>query len=72
MGVIRVWNTEHQNWYTTALTITSVVSSIFQHRVGMVFNTIQDILIEIQVIQRQDDWERVLKSLIKIANDLIT
>lgn len=71
MGTLRVWNSDRKDIFGTAIAITALAATIFQHRIGMVLTTIQDVIIEINKIQKAKSWEEVAKSLIKIFNNLV-
>jgi len=72
MGTLRVWNSDHKNIFGTVVAITALAASIFQHRIGIILTTIQDVVIEINKIRRTTaDWEEISTSLVKIFNNLI-
>ena len=71
MGTLRVWNTDHKDIFGTVVAVVALAGSIFQHRVGMVATTVQDIIIEINKVRKGESWEEVSKSLVKILSSLI-
>lgn len=71
MGTLRVWNADHKDISGTAIAIIALVSSIFQHRIGMMITTTHDLLIEINQVRKGKTWEEVSKSLVKILNHLV-
>ncbi len=66
MGSMRVWN--HTDLLDTAVAVTALAGTLFQHRVGMCVTTMQDILIEMGNLY---NGEEPAKSLVKIVNSLI-
>ncbi len=71
MGSLRVWNADHNDIFQTAVSVASLVGTLLQHRAGMVITTGHDLLLEIQKLVKQDNWEDAATSLVKILNDMV-
>ncbi|MEI8300283.1 MAG: hypothetical protein WCG10_01555 [Chlamydiota bacterium] len=71
-GTMRVWNVDHKDIVGTSVAVISLVSTVFQHRVGVILTTVQNIVNDIKKIQKSKNWEEVSKSLFKISNNLLS
>lgn len=68
-GAVRVWNAESN--LQRGIAVVALAGTIFQHRIGMVVTTVQDIVLEVNALRSHKNWEDASKSLIKIFNHLV-
>lgn len=54
-----------------AVAIAALAASFLQHRSGMVLTTLQDLVMELNTLRHQTNWEESSKSAIKILNHLV-
>lgn len=74
MGSLRAWNIEtdtKEGLMHKTIAIGALIASIFQHRSGMMLSSVQDLILEIRNLQKQDTWEGASKSMIKIGNHFV-
>ncbi len=69
MDTRRVWNSDYKDVAGTAVAVIALAGTIFQHRVGLIVMTIQNIVIETGNVQKRENLEEISKSLFKIFSN---
>lgn len=72
MDARRVWTVDYKDVVGTAVAVIALASTIFQHRIGKIITTIQSVFIDLGKVRKGEDCEEVSKSLIKIANNIVS